>query len=254
VKRILMIVIALIFFASNFAHASALPPGQYGMRGKYIGVLLCGDCAGVWTEVTLEDPGGNWGAGSGTFVMTERFTGGSHGAANLTTRGKWTTVDWVKNESYTGTIELRGDDLDGRTPPPRYFHCDHGRSLRLLDSNRDDLNSLKPIQLQRVIPPPQPIFGPVTEAQHNAILQGQIGDVFEVALPAASLKDSSSAWTMKQPASGTIALESSSGSGAQNIFAEIFRVKATGPGKIRVEFQSALNPQRTVAFTFEIAR
>jgi len=224
------------------------------MEGKYIGVLLCADCAGVWTEVTLEDSGADWGEGSGTFVMTERFTGGAHGAANITTRGKWSTLNWVKNENYTGTIELRGGESDGHTRTPRHFYCDHGRSLRPLDDNQGGQSWLSPAELERVIPPPRPLFGPVTEAQRDAILQGQIGDVFEIALPASSLQDSRSAWKMKPSASPVVALELTHGRGAQNVFTTVFQLKAAAPGKVRVEFQNSQNPERTVTFTFQVTR
>ncbi|MGD0796499.1 MAG: hypothetical protein ABR910_02140 [Acidobacteriaceae bacterium] len=74
------------------ASASVLPLGEYGMGGHYAGSVLYADCAGVWMEITLTDSGPDWGSGSGTFVMTERFTGGAHGGASVLAQGEWSTV------------------------------------------------------------------------------------------------------------------------------------------------------------------
>ena len=62
------------------AGASILPVGEFGMDGRYLGSVLCQDCAGIWTEITLVDVGP--GSGNGTFVMIGRFTGRVHGGAS----------------------------------------------------------------------------------------------------------------------------------------------------------------------------
>ena len=161
-----LVCFALLLLFCHWTYAALFGPGQYPMGGKYVGVLPCAHCAGVWTEVTLIDPGPNLGSGFGTFVMTERFTGGVHGGATVTTRGLWSTVK--RDDNYTGTLELRGERLDGNEAAPRYFYCDHGNSLRMLDSARHELSDKKSAILQRDVPSlsvMQPVPGPVTKAE-----------------------------------------------------------------------------------------
>ena len=94
----------LIFFPLQPARAYLVPPGEYPIYGTYRGVLPCADCVGTWTELILVDLGTNPfepGQGSGTFTMTERFTGGVHGGASVSTHGKWSTIKpdgfWGRN-------------------------------------------------------------------------------------------------------------------------------------------------------------
>jgi uncharacterized lipoprotein NlpE involved in copper resistance len=104
------------------------------MAGTYTGRLPCADCTAIDTKLTLDDRGVNAGAGNGSFVMTERFTGGLLDGETSTQLGKWWTVHWVKNAEYTGRLKLQAG-AHGALPAPRYFFCDHGRSLRPVDAH-----------------------------------------------------------------------------------------------------------------------
>lgn len=215
------------------------------MDGHYEGVLPCVDCPGIWTEVTLVDHGPNAGNGSGTFAMTQRFTGGRHGGATITTQGTWSTIEWVKGQEYTGTLKL--EPRDGASTVPRYFYCYHGLMLQ-------PLHIVAPRPLERVIPPPRPQFGPLTQATSNTQVAAKVGDLFEVALPATTLMNSMTSWSMIRTKSGNIALNEHYGGsefGLTGVYS-VFVLKATAPGSAIVTFGSTADPARTVTFTFRV--
>jgi hypothetical protein len=243
-----------MFLTFHPARANLVPPGEYRIAGTYRGVLPCADCIGVWAEVILVDLGMNPfepGQGSGTFTMTERFTGGVHGGASITTRGKWSTIQ--PDGFGAGTLELRVESRDGKLLAPRQFYCDHGRSLRLLDSNPNVVVFNRPDTLERVIPPPRPQFW-VTERENNKPIMGRVGDTFQVDLPTTLQTHSFDAWVMKQPTSQNIALEAQQDS---SILAArpttTFLLKAISPGTVRIEFQRVKGPSMKVSFPFQIA-
>ncbi len=244
------VTLILSFLPLCSAQATALRRGDYPMGGKYAGILLCSDCAGVWTEVTLGDPGVNAGQGSGTYVMTERFTGGIHEGATIRTRGSWSTVEQDKVDAYTGTLELRGAKQNGETPAPRSFFCDHGRSLRLLKMDARVVTASDLVTLQRVIPIPP--FGPLTEAASHDTAVGRVGDTFEIDLPAPALNATLNAWTMDKPSSKSVALETVEGSGNGSAFVSVFLVKCVAPGKPRLNFRSVTRLSRTISFRFHV--
>jgi hypothetical protein len=243
--------LVVLLSSLRVAGASVLPNGEFGMGGRYIGSVLCQDCAGVWTEITLVDFGPDWGSGSGSFVLIERFTGGVHGGAVVLSQGDWSTVDWIKGGNYSGTIELRPDHHDGASAAPRYFFCDHGRSLRILNQDRSSISANKPVELMRVIAQPEPRFL-VTVADSGTALHARVGDTFTVALPVASLAAYRTAWTMKPPAAQCMTIYTITGSGNGSAFTSNFELKASAPGKVNLEFQSVEQPSRSVAFKFEV--
>jgi hypothetical protein len=77
-RPIQFVYLVVLLSSLRMAGASILPAGELQMDGHYLGSVLCRDCAGIWTEITLVDAGPAWGSGSGTFVVIERFTGGVH--------------------------------------------------------------------------------------------------------------------------------------------------------------------------------
>jgi NlpE N-terminal domain len=238
--------LVLLLGSLRGAQGSVLPVGEYGMDGRYLGTVLCQDCAGVWTEITLTDTGVDWGNGSGTFVMIERFAGGSHGGATVLTLGDWSAVEWAKGGNYTGTIELH--PTAGQL---RYLFCDHGRSLRILNPDRTPVSPLRQDTLQRVIPQSQPHFL-LSAADSGTTLHARIGDTITLALPVASLASYRTAWTMKPPAAQCMTVYTITGSGNQGVFTSDFLLKAAAPGKVHIEFQSAEQPSRSVAYDFEV--
>lgn len=245
--------IAFTLLTLHPARAYLVPPGEYPMAGTYRGVLPCADCIGVWTEVILVDLGTNPfepGQGSGTFTMTERFTGGGHGGASITTHGKWSTIQ--RDGFGAGTLELRVEGPAGRPLAPRHFYCDHGRSLRLLfKSNVVVFN--RPDTLERVIPPPRPQFW-VTESQNNKAIMGRVGDTFQIDLPTTLETHSSDAWVMKGPMSPGMALEAQEDASILPARpTTTFLMKAVAPGTTRIEFQRVKGPSMTVVLLFQIA-
>jgi hypothetical protein len=77
VRSVQLVCIIILLSSMRMAGASVLPGGEYGIGGRYVGSVLCQDCAGVWTTITLIHTGDDWRSGSGTLVMIERFTGRS---------------------------------------------------------------------------------------------------------------------------------------------------------------------------------
>ncbi len=250
VRTVHLAALLLLLATFGVAEGSALPPGEYGFAGHYVGVLLCSDCPGIWTDVTLTDFGPNWGGGHGSFVLIERFTGGQHAGETITLKGDWSVVDWAHNGNYTGTLELRPvKDGIGDDHALRYFFCDHGRSLRLLDQNRQGIPTLKPVSLSRVIPQPEPRFT-VTPAAASTVLYARVGDTFEIDLPIASLTAYRTTWTMRPPAAHCVSLYSVTGFGNQDVFSAAFTLKADSPGKVRLEFDSSEGREQHIAFDF----
>jgi NlpE N-terminal domain len=242
----------LIFLPFQPAGAYLVTPGEYPIHGTYRGVLPCADCVGVWTEVILVDFGPfEPGQGSGTFTSTERFTGGVHGGASITTHGKWSTIKW--DGFGAGTIELRIEDRDGKHRAPQRFYCDHGRSLRLLFSKTNEIVFNRQDTLERVIPPPLPQFI-LTDRDNNAPIIGRVGDAFQIDLPT-TLAHENNTWVMKQPVSRSMALEGQLGSGILPDHATTtFFLRAIAPGNVRIEFQRVKGPSMMLASSFEITR
>ena len=250
--RITLCSIALWFLASGRVDATYSALGDYSMRGTYAGILPCSDCSGIWAEVTLNDMGVDLGEGKGTFVMTERFTGGAHGGAIVTTHGSW--LGTFTDPKFTGNVALLYTTPEGTQAPPLYFYCDHGRYLRLLpDRSPDFAFALQRggfSMLQRVLPRPR--FGPLTEQDSRGTIFARVGDEFIVALPAGSLDATRTEWMVSKPAQGVV-VEGLSGSGNGTTFSSDFSLRAAKPGRFRLMFRSADHPGRTVTFSFDVS-
>jgi hypothetical protein len=243
---------ALVFLPLQPVRAYLVTPGEYPIHGTYRGVLPCVDCVGVWTELILVDLGPlEPGQGSGTFTMTERFTGGVHGGASIRTHGKWSTI---KSDGFSaGTIELRVEDRDGKHRAPQRFYCDYGRSLRLLFAKPNETVFNRQDTLERVIPPPLPGFI-LTDRDNNAPIIGRVGDTFQIDLPTTPAHELD-AWVMKQPTSRSMALEGRLGSGILPDHATTtFFLKAIASGNVRIEFERVKGPSTMLTFSFEITR
>lgn len=228
------------------ASASGVPDGDYEMRGTYVGVLLCSDCPGVWTELKLVDPGPNTGSGSGTFELHERYTGGVHGGEEIATSGTWTTLKFL--DFSTGTIKLVADTSQNRKT--RYFFCDHGRSLRLLDPSGHEVQTprMDRLVLQRVIPLPRREFGPLTEDQQNITTVGHVGDCFEIMLPSTQVN-----WQTKWHLARSRIMQERTrfgGSSWQPGMFTFFVLQAVAPGTEVLQFTNT--DGATVRFSFEI--
>jgi hypothetical protein len=157
----------------------------------------------------------------------------------------------VEGGDYTGTIELRPRAGDGAAAAARYFYCEHRRSLEVLNKDSSHIAAMKPVRLERVVPAPEPHFL-VTDADSGSTIHARVGDRFAVALPVASLAASRTAWAMKPPAAECMTVYAVTGSGSQGVFTSNFELKAAAPGRVRLEFESAGQTPRTVAYEFEV--
>lgn len=253
--RVTICTVALALLGFARAEATLIPLGEYPMGGTYSGIVPCSDCAGIWTELTLNDTGVDAGQGKGTFVMTERFTGGVNRGDVVTERGSWSTVAWVQGQSFTGTVELRYAKPDGTDAPPLYFYCDHGRYLRLIAerSSAFAFAAARPrfFPLQRVIPRGR--FGPLTDKDAGRAIYARVGDEFEVTLPAPLADSTLGFWTIARGSARNIVTTGPWGSGNGDQYSSGFILKAVAPGNASVVFRSGDKQARTVTFSFEIA-
>jgi hypothetical protein len=78
-RRVQFVYLVVLLSSLRMAGASILPAGEFGRDGRTLGSVLCRDCGGVWTEITLVDTGLGWTNGNGAVVVIERFTGGVRG-------------------------------------------------------------------------------------------------------------------------------------------------------------------------------
>lgn len=246
IKAIALTALFLNLSVTASAQASLVPAGAYEIRGTYVGVLTCADCPGIWTELTLVDNGPNSGSGSGSFELHERYTGGVHGGSEVITHGTWTTLKFL--DFSTGTIKLVYDG-DRQNRQVRYFFCDHGRSLRMLDALAHEIPAPQDqLVLQRVIPLPRRQFGPLTVDQRNTTSIGKVGDYFEIMLPATQ-----SDWRTKWHASTSrimVQRGQFGGSSWQPGIFTFFLLQAVAPGTDALRFTT--DDGTTVTFSFEI--
>ena len=250
--RITICTVALWLLAPGRVDATYSALGDYPMGGTYAGMLPCSDCGGIWVEVTLSDMGPDLGDGKGTFVMTQRFTGGVHGGTIVTTHGSW--FGTFTDPRYTGNIALIYTTPEGTQAPALYFYCDHGRYLRLLPERSPDFGFAVQrggfSMLQRVLPRPR--FGPLTEQDSRGTIFARVGDEFTIVLPAASSDATLTEWTVNQPAQGVV-VEGVYGSGNGTTFSSNFSLRAAKPGRVQLVFRSADHPGRTVTFSFDVS-
>jgi hypothetical protein len=107
VRSVQLVCIIILLGSMRMAGASVLAGSEYGMRGRYVGSVLCQDCAGVWTEITLIDTRDDWRSGSGALVMIERFPGRSLWTLNPDRRS---TLKAVTFNANSATIHARAGD------------------------------------------------------------------------------------------------------------------------------------------------
>ena len=85
-RHVQFVYLVVLLSSLRMAGASILPAAEFGMDGRTLGSVLCRDCGGVWTEITLVDTGLDWSSGSGAIVVIGRFSGDGHGLLPQTGR------------------------------------------------------------------------------------------------------------------------------------------------------------------------
>lgn len=86
-RHVQLVYLVVLLSSLRMAGASILPAGEFGRDGRTLGSVLCRDCGGVWTEITLVGTGLDWSSGSGAVVVIERFSGGVRGLLPQVGRG-----------------------------------------------------------------------------------------------------------------------------------------------------------------------
>ncbi len=253
-NRPLFALIFVVAFAIPMvvARATLIRDGDYEMRGKYQGVLFCSDCPGIWTQVTLEDNGPDLGVGHGTFVMTQRYSGGIHRGETVVTTGTWSAIS--RDEYMTsGLLRLLPARRDAK---PRYFRCEGGRRLSETNGGGMPLTThLEQSMLMRVIPPETPAFAPLTQAEANRTIYGRVGDRFSIDL---TPKPIAGATPNPQPDFSIFALVTVTQlptiPAALDVYGQdaFVDIVAANPGTAKLTFRSRSTPTRLVSFEFEI--
>ena len=237
----------LLLAAVPAARATVLPYGTHPIGGTYQGVLPCADCAGIWTEIVLADPGSNAGQGSGTFVMSQRFTGGKNGRETLKSEGTWSTLVSDGRDGQTGTLELVPTHSDGTAGTPMFFYVQSGRTLQMLDAQKQSLPLRPNHTLDRVIPPPVEAFGPLTETDNGKTVEVKVGDVIDIRLVSTSDSGLPIPHSELSAPDSAAELVSKSKTGEQGNFYHDWRLRMIRPGHQAISFAvmrpSATGPQ-----------
>jgi len=113
--------------------------------GTFAGVLPCGDCAGVLTELRLyaEQPSGR----AARYELTEVYLGAPDGRGSIGTTGRWASL---RGSAGVGDAMLVRLDL-GRVGAVKNFARTGDDELRMLDSNQREIPSNVPHSLHRVL-------------------------------------------------------------------------------------------------------
>ena len=250
-KKLVVVAVVSMMLMPAVVRATAMRPGDYEIRGTYEGVLFCLDCVGVWTQLTLEDSGPNIGIGRGTFVMSERFSGGVHKGETILTTGSWRAIsldDW----GTSGLLELRGTTSSA----PRYFQCEGGRDLitAKADGTADyrGPHQIEQSRLTRVMPPARPVFASLGEDDAERIVYGRVGDRFSIHL---SLKRGNTS----PPDASTFALADVRQVPAAPAVLDVYGreafvdIIAANPGTATLRFENRAKPRRLLSFHFQIS-
>jgi hypothetical protein len=167
IKRVIVFIAAVLFFCSWFLRfqnpvlAAIHPYGVYGFRGIYAGALPCTGCdarstvLGADARLQLVDPGPNLGKGSGTFLLTERYSDKQGGTVTKTISGQWSLVPgphellpFPPGQPGSGFLKL---SPEGDGVQPLYFYVAEGRELHGLDNSMRELPANVPHVLLRML-------------------------------------------------------------------------------------------------------
>jgi hypothetical protein len=140
--------VVLLLAGARSSRATMLPVNVQPIAGTYSGLSPCADCEGIVTTITLVDSEPNAGIQSGTFVMTMVYKGR---ATRTRITGHWDMVPPpdMRGSRQSGVVRLIPLD-DGTFLTPRYYYCESGQTLRMLDANMQELPDLVPHTLNRL--------------------------------------------------------------------------------------------------------
>jgi copper homeostasis protein (lipoprotein) len=217
---------------------------------RYWGILPCADCSGIRTELQLvQDP--KTGAPQ-SYELTETHLKEGSDIKPDVTRGKWTITRGISEDPAATMFTLDGG---GRPELSRRFERLNDQELRQLDRSGKRIVSSNNYTLTRVSqtiaftelkppagPPPGglPAGGPMPAAMVSDMASGwpislTIGQEMTARLTA----DAAGRWSLRQGSDGgVVALQGDATTDRPTgqPAVEVFRLKATKPGKTTITF------------------
>jgi copper homeostasis protein (lipoprotein) len=217
---------------------------------RYWGILPCADCSGIRTELQLvQDP--KTGAPQ-SYELTETHLKEGSDIKPDVTRGKWTITRGMSDDPNATMFTLDGG---GRPELSRRFERLNDQELRQLDRSGKRIVSSNNYTLTRVSqtiaftdlkppagPAPSPLSpgGPMPAAMVSDMASGwpislTVGQEMTARLTA----DAAGRWSMRQGSDGgVVALQGdpTTDRPAGQPAVEVFRLKATKPGKTTITF------------------
>jgi copper homeostasis protein (lipoprotein) len=243
VKRVLALSLAVALAGCVTVSTSSI--------GTFAGVLPCGDCAGVLTELRLyaEQPSGR----AARYELTETYLGALDGRGSIGTTGRWEALRGSAGDADATVVQL---DL-GRVGAVKNFARVGDDELRFLDRNKREILSNVPHSLHRVLDLPAATLLESDSGQTIEVERGQ--RVFVVlGVNRATGYD----WALDTPASGPLTslsspvyVQEAAAYGADGTAMWFFG--ASGIGKQELVFQyrrpsEQARPAKTVKFTITV--
>ena len=119
------------------------PVGK-ALVGRYAGTVVCADCPGIRTELSLFEDGRD--PFRKTYLLRETYLETRQGDKTVTSRGNWTVLRGSAADSDATVYELTPD---GSTASRHFMQADQG-TLRMLGGDLDELPPSLPQTLKRV--------------------------------------------------------------------------------------------------------
>ena len=148
--KIIIVVVAIVVFGfSMWSYQSkvnrilledeVIIKDEPELVGDFRGLLPCADCAGIDTVVILIRDHPN--SGDGTYQLLEIYPGKSE--VPFTSSGRWTTLRGTDKDENAIVYQLNPD----QTEPVKYFKHIDEKTIRLLDTKGNEINSSLPYDL-----------------------------------------------------------------------------------------------------------
>jgi copper homeostasis protein (lipoprotein) len=220
--------------------------------GTFAGVLPCGDCAGILTELRLyaEQPSGQ----PTRYELTETYLGAVDGRGSLGTAGRWATLRGSAADANATLIQL---DL-GRIDALKNFLRVGDDELRLLDRNKREIVANVPHSLHRVLEIPAATLVESDSGQTIDVERGQ-----RVFVVLGSGRAAGYRWTLDPSSTASLTSLSNpvyvpegSGLGAGGSELWFFGATLKGKQELRFQYRRAFEPDspavKTVSFTVNV--
>jgi copper homeostasis protein (lipoprotein) len=127
-----------------FLFAAPAPSDSGKSTEHFAGMLPCADCSGIHLELTLYAPPSK--NGPGNYELKQTYEGARQANSTYTEKGTWTVVRGSAKKPNATVYELHPAGSDSKQ---FYLRADKN-TLRLLDSQRQELPPQLPHTLKRV--------------------------------------------------------------------------------------------------------